>query len=90
MKRKSKGREVLESRIIRAVQYYICEEDKDDVTLDAVIIDGLGLDSLDTTELTFAIESEFGLKEKEVVWDAFWSNRQVTVRDLCDFIERRM
>ena len=88
--RKTKERIKLENKVIRAVQHFLAEEDKDDVKFTSSLIDGLGFDSLDIIELTFLLESRLDFNEKEVVWDAFWSNREVTVKDLCDFIENKV
>lgn len=87
---KTKERKKLENSVIRAVQHYLCEDDKDNVKLGAELIDGLGLDSLDVMELSISLEKNFSFTEKDVVWDAFWSNRQATVKELCDFVEKRI
>ena len=88
--KKAKERIKLEKIIIRAVQHYLCEDDKDNVKLGDGLIDGLGLDSLDVMELSISLEKNFSFTEKDVVWDAFWSNSQATVKDLCDFVEKRI
>ncbi len=71
--------------IFEKVRGLIAEQlsiDVDEVTLDSVITDDLGADSLDVVDLVMSFEDEFGL---EIPDDAVESIK--TVGDIVKFIE---
>ena len=41
--------------------------------------------------IAVSLEKEFGFKEKDAVWQDFFDGRNnPSVRDLCDFVEKRL
>ncbi len=67
------------------VQSVVAEElgvEKDDVTMEASILDDLGADSLDVVELIMALEEEFNI---EVSDDKAQSMK--TIKDVIEYIE---
>ena len=59
----------------------------DDVQMDKLLRDDLGLDSLDCVEIVINLEKEFGINipDNEVDAAAGW-----TVSELCDYVEERL
>jgi acyl carrier protein len=56
-----------------------------DITLDARLIDDLGVDSLDTVELVMELEEKFGIEIPDE--DA---EKALTVKDIVDYIETKI
>lgn len=84
-------RKNLEKKILQAVQFYLSLDDRKNVTLESTLSGDLCFDSLDKTELAMSLEKEFSFKEKDVVWQDFFDGRNnPSVRDLCDFVEKRL
>lgn len=80
----------LEKKTLKAVCFYLPAKERTTVTLDSRISGDLCFDSMDKTELTLSLEKEFNFKEKDMVWQDFLYRGDPSVRELCDFIERRM
>lgn len=51
------------------------------------IILEVGMDSMDTLILTDMIEKEFCFRMYDFKWNSFWSDSEVTLEQLCDFVE---
>lgn len=83
-------RKNLEKKILQAVRFYLAPEDREGVTLESRISSDLCFDSLDKTELAMSLEKEFSFKEKDVVWQDFLYGRAPSVKELCDFVEKRL
>lgn len=84
-------RKNLEKKILQAVQFYLHPDDRKNVTLESTLSGDLCFDSLGNTELAVSLEKEFNFKEKDVVWKDFFDGRNdPSVRDLCDFVEKRL
>ena len=84
-------RKNLEKKILQAVQFYLHPDDRKNVTLESTISGDLCFDSLDKTELALNIERDFKFKEKDVVWQDFFDGRNdPSVKELCDFVEKRL
>lgn len=84
-------RKNLEKKILQAVQFYLHPDDRKNVTLESMLSGDLCFDSLDNTELAVSLEEEFSFKEKEVVWQDFFDGyNDPTVKELCDFVEKRL
>ena len=84
-------RKNLEKKVMKAVQFYLHPDERKNVTLESTISGDLCFDSLDTTELTVSLEMEFNIKEKDVVWQDFFDGRNdPSVKELCDFVEKRL
>lgn len=84
-------RKNLEKKVMKAVQFYLHPDERKNVTLESTISGDLCFDSLDTTELTVSLEKEFNIKEKDVVWQDFFDGRNdPSVKELCDFVEKRL
>lgn len=84
-------RKNLEKKIIQAVQFYLHPDDRKNVTLESMLSGDLCFDSLDNTELAVSLEKEFGFKEKDAVWQDFFDGRNdPSVKELCDFVEKRL
>ena len=91
IKRKLMTRKNLEKKILQAVQFYLHPDDRKNVTLESTISGDLCFDSLDKTELALNIERDFKFKEKDVVWQDFFDGRNdPSVKELCDFVEKRL
>lgn len=80
----------LEKKILKAVRFYLAPDEREAVTLESRISGDLCFDSLDKTELALSIEKEFSFKEKDVVWQDLLDGRDPTVRELCDFVEKKI
>ena len=84
-------RKNLEKKVMQTVQFHLHPDDRKNVTLESTLSGDLCFDSLDTTELAVSLEKEFNFKEKDVVWQDFFDGRNdPSVRDLCDFVEKRL
>ena len=84
-------RKNLEKKILKAVQFYLHPDERKNVTLESTLSGDLCFDSLDKTDLTMHLEREFFFKEKDTVWIDFFDGRNdPSVKDLCDFVEKRM
>lgn len=84
-------RKNLERKVLQAVRFYLHPSERETVTLDSRISSDLCFDSLDKTELTMHLEREFCIKEKDAVWiDFLDGSNDPSVRDLCDFVEKRL
>lgn len=84
-------RKNLEKKILQAVQFYLHPDDRKNVTLESTLSGELCFDSLDTTELAVSLEKEFNFKEKDAVWQDFFDGRNdPSVKELCDFVEKRL
>ena len=84
-------RKNLEKKILQAVQFYLHPDDRKNVTLESTLSGDLCFDSLDKTELALNIERDFKFKEKDVVWQDFFDGRNdPSVKELCDFVEKRL
>ena len=84
-------RKNLEKKVMKAVQFYLHPDERKNVTLESTISGDLCFDSLDTTELTVSLEKEFNINEKDVVWQDFFDGRNdPSVKELCDFVEKRL
>lgn len=84
-------RKNLEKKVMQAVQFYLHPDDRKNVTLESTISGDLCFDSLDKTELALNIERDFKFKEKDVVWQDFFDGRNdPSVKELCDFVEKRL
>ena len=59
----------------------------DDVQMDKLLMDDLGLDSLDCVEIVIDLEREFGIRIPDNEWDAAagWK-----VSELCDYVEEKL
>lgn len=59
----------------------------DDVQMDKLLRDDLGLDSLDCVEIVMELEKEFGISipDNEVDAAAGW-----TVSEVCDYVEEKL
>ena len=85
MKRKN-----LEKKILQAVRFYMPPDDRENVTLESTISGDLCFDSLDKASLITVLEKEFSFVEKDVVWQDFLYGRDPSIRELCDFVEKRL
>ena len=84
-------RKNLEKKILQAVKFYLHPDDRKNVTLESTLSGDLCFDSLDTTELAVSLEKEFNFKEKDAVWQDFFDGRNdPSVKELCDFVEKRL
>ena len=84
-------RKNLEKKVMQAVQFYLHPDDRKNVTLESTRSGDLCFDSLDTTELAVSLEKEFNFKEKDAVWQCFFDEcNDPTVKELCDFVEKRL
>lgn len=85
------AREKLEKKVMKAVQFYLHPDDRKNVTLESTLSGDLCFDSLDNAELAVSLEKEFSFKEKDAVWLDFFDGRNdPTVKQLCDFVEKRL
>ena len=75
----------LEKKVIEIVSRYTYVV----VTLDSVIRDELGLDSMDEADMEKDIESEFNSHIDWSEWSMFWNSHRKVV-DVCNFIEERL
>jgi acyl carrier protein len=57
------AKDSIEQRVIYLIADELTVEDDSNVTLNASLIDDLGVDSLDAVELAMRVEEEFGLSE---------------------------
>lgn len=76
------------SSIAEKVRRVIADElgiDEDEVTLDATLIDDLGVDDLGRVELIMALESEFDIEVNDPDGDDW-----VIVKDMIEYFERRV
>ena len=84
-------RKNLEKKVMKVVQFYLHPDERKNVTLESTLSGDLCFDSLDTTELAVSLEKEFNIKEKDVVWQDFFDGRNdPSVKELCDFVEKRL
>lgn len=84
-------RKNIERKVLQAVRFYLHPSDREGVTLESRISGDLCFDSLDEIELAASIEKEFSFKEKDAVWQDFFNGRNdPSVRELCDFVEKRL
>lgn len=80
----------LEKKILKAVRFYLHPGEREKVTMESTISGDLCFDSLDKTELAMSLEKEFSFKEKDIVWQDFLYGRDPSVKELCDFVEKRL
>ena len=85
MKRKN-----LEKKILQAVRFYIALDVREGVTLESTISGDLCFDSMDKASLITVLEKEFSFVEKDAVWQDFLYGRDPSIRELCDFVEKRL
>ena len=83
-------RENLEKKVMKAVRHYMHPSEHANVTLEATLSGDLCLDSMDKVEIAAKLEKEFGFKEKDAVWEDFFYPKDPTVKELCDFVEKRL
>lgn len=83
-------RKNLEKKVLKAVRFYVPQQDRDSVTLESTLAGDLCFDSMDRVELALSLEKEFSFKEKDVVWEQLLQSPEVSVNDVCDFVERKM
>lgn len=84
-------RKNIEKKILNAVKFYLHPDERKNVTLESTLSGDLCFDSLDKTGLALDIERDFFFKEKNVVWQDFFDGRNdPTVKQLCDFVEKRL
>lgn len=83
-------RKNLEKKILTAVRFYLVPSERDTVTLESRISSDLCFDSMDKASLMVTLEKEFGFKEKDAVWLDFLDGRDPSIRDICDFVEKKM
>lgn len=80
-------RKKLEKKIIRMLRLHVRGDMKDKLDLNTRIIMDLSLDSMDFMVLTDEVEKDFGIHPSMIAWNNFWDNGEVTVKQLCDFVE---
>lgn len=85
MKRKN-----LEKKILQAVRFYIALDVREGVTLESTISGDLCFDSMDKASLITVLEKEFSFVEKDAVWQDFLYGSDPSIRELCDFVEKRL
>ena len=83
-------RENLEKKVMKAVRHYLPHQDRENVTMDSKLSGDLCLDSLDKVEIAMKLEKDLCFREKDAVWDNLFYPDDPTVRQLCDFVERRL
>ena len=84
-------RKNLEKKILNAVKFYLHPDERKNVNMESTFSGDLYFDSLDKTELSMKIERDFCFKERDAVWQDFFDGRNdPSVRDLCDFVEKRL
>jgi len=83
---KQYSREEIES-VVAEVVGKLTYEPNDDVQMDKLLRDDLGLDSLDCVEIVMELEKEFDISipDNEVDAAAGW-----TVSELCDYVEEKL
>ena len=83
---KQYSREEIES-VVAEVVGKLTYEPNDDVQMDKLLRDDLGLDSIDCVEIVMELEKEFDISipDNEVDAAAGW-----TVSELCDYVEERL
>lgn len=84
------NRDDLEKKVLDVVRCHVSPCERDGVTLDSKLSSDFCLDSLDKIELSLSLERRMKFKEKEAVWMDLLYGRDVTVRELCDFVEKRI
>lgn len=84
------NRKNLEKRVLDVVKGYVAPCDREGVCLESKLSSDFCLDSLDKIELAMTLEHRLKFKEKEAVWRDFLYGRDVTVSELCDFVESRI
>lgn len=80
----------LEKKILKAVRFYLAPDERESVTLESRISGDLCFDSIDKASLITVLEKEFSFVEKDAVWQDFLYGRDPTVKELCDFVEKRL
>lgn len=83
-------RKNLEKKILQAVRFYLGPEEREAVTLESRISGDLCFDSMDKASLITVLEKEFSFVEKDIVWQDFLYGRDPSVKELCDFVEKRL
>ena len=83
---KKYSREEIES-VVAEVVGKLTYEPNDDVQMDKLLRDDLGLDSIDCVEIVMELEKEFDISipDNEVDAAAGW-----TVSELCDYVEEKL
>ena len=83
---KKYSRQEIES-VVAEVVGKLTYEPNDDVQMDKMLRDDLGLDSLDCVEIVMELEKEFGISipDNEVDAAAGWK-----VSELCDYVEEKL
>lgn len=83
---KKYSRQEIES-VVAEVVGKLTYEPNDDVQMDKLLRDDLGLDSLDCVEIVMELEKEFDISipDNEVDAAAGW-----TVSELCDYVEEKL
>lgn len=71
------------NRVIRVLSTQVNNSDK--VSVDADLVEDLGLDSLDVVEVVLALEEEFGVEVPDSDADKF-----KTVRNVVEYIEGKL
>lgn len=75
---------------MKAVRHYMHPSERDAVTMESTLSGDLCLDSLDKVEIGMKLERTFCFKEKDVVWEDFFYPKDPSVKELCDFVEKRL
>ena len=77
----------LEKKILRQLRTFLKPGMSLTISMDTRVIMDIGMDSMDFMMLTDNLEKEFGIRVSDCEWNAFWSDSEVTVAQLCDFVE---
>lgn len=83
-------RENLEKKVMKTVRHYMHPDDHENVTMESTLSGDLCLDSLDKVEIAMKLEKDLCFREKDAVWENLFYPNDPTVKQLCDFVERRL